>query len=72
MGLYLFLKVILYTFFLLLLIYGGLEVGVLGFESWIGFLGLGFSLHGVWGLRSHCGVGPSGFLWSGALYIAKK
>ena len=49
MGLYFFLKVILYTFFLLLLIYGGLEVGVLGFESWIGFLGLGFSLHGVWG-----------------------
>ena len=41
-----FLKVILYTFFLFLLIYGGLEVGVLGFESWIGFLGLGFLVDG--------------------------
>ena len=63
-----FLKVILYTFFLFLLIYCGLEVGVLVFESWIGFLGLGLSLHGVWGLRSPCGVGPLGF-WGLGLSI---
>ena len=41
-------RVILHNFFLFCLIYGGLGFGVLG--SYIGFLGLGFSVHGVWGL----------------------
>ena len=41
--------------YILLLIYGGLGVGVLGLGSWIGFLGLGISVDGVlgpvvWGL----------------------
>ena len=67
-----FLKAILYTFFLFLLIFGGLELGVLGFKSWIGFLGLGSLLHGVWGLRSPCGLGPSGFLGFGAHHIDRK
>ena len=39
--------------------------GVLGLESYVGFLGLGFQLM-VFGV---CGVGPSGFFWVGALYI---
>ena len=38
------------TYFSFLLIYGGLGVGVLGLWSWIGFVGLGFSFDGVWGL----------------------
>ena len=42
-----FLRFILYTFFSNLLIYGGLGFGVLGLGSWIGFLGLGFSVDGV-------------------------
>ena len=41
---YIFSRVILYTFFSFLLLYGGLGVGVLGLESWIGLLGLGFSV----------------------------
>ena len=43
-------RVILYTFFLFLLIYGGLVFGVLGLGSYIGFLEFGFSVDGVWGL----------------------
>ena len=39
--------VILYIFFSFLLIYGGLGVGVLGLGTWIGFLGLAFSVDGV-------------------------
>ena len=38
-------RVILHTFFSILLIYGGLGVGFLGFMSWIWFLG--FSVDGV-------------------------
>ena len=56
-----FLKAILYTFFLFLLIYGGLEVGVLGLESWIRFLGVGVFV--AWGL------GPEEPLWRGALWV---
>ena len=43
-------RFILYIFFFFWLIYGGLGVGVLGLGSYIGFLGLGFSVDGVWGL----------------------
>ena len=46
---------ILYNFFLFLLIYGGLGFGVLG--SYFGFLGLGLSVDGVWGL------------WCGAFWV---
>ena len=52
---FIFLRVILYNFFLFLLIYGGL-----GFWGWgliLGFWGWGFQLMGF-GAR---GVGPSGF-----------
>ena len=35
-------RVILYTFFLFWLIYGGLGFGVLGLGPYFGFLGLGF------------------------------
>ena len=42
--------VILYDFFLFWLIFGGLGFGVLGLRSYIGFLGLGFSVDGFWGL----------------------
>ena len=48
--LYFFPRFILYNFFLVWLIYGGLGFGVLGLGSYIGFLGLGFSVDGVWGL----------------------
>ena len=53
-------KVILHTFFSFLLIYGGFGVGVFGLWSWIGLLGLGFSVDGVWALW---------FYWVGDLYI---
>ena len=46
-------KAILLTFFSILLAYGPQ-----GLVTWVGFLGLGFSVDGVWGL----GVGPSGFI----------
>ena len=36
------------------LIYNGFEIGVKGLGSWIGLLGLGFSVEGVWCLC--CGV----------------
>ena len=49
-------RVILYTFFSFLLIYGGVGVGVLGLGSWIGFLGLGFSVDGFWGLWSGASI----------------
>ena len=52
----------LFFFFTFLLIYAGLGVEVLGLGSWIGFLGLGFSVDGVWA----CGMGLSGV---GAIYI---
>ena len=61
-------RVILYNCFLFWLIYGGLGFGVLGLESYMGFLGLGFSVDGVWGLW--CGA-----FWVfgvGALYINMK
>ena len=61
-------RVILYSFFLFWLIYGGFGFRVLGLGSYIWFLGLGFSVDGVLGL---C-VGPSGFFWVGALYINIK
>mgnify|MGYP001800260813 CR=1 FL=1 len=47
---YIFPRFILYAFFSFLLIYGGLGVRVLGLGSWIEFLGLGFSIDGVWSL----------------------
>ena len=46
---------ILYNYFSLLLIYGGLGLG-----SWNGLFGLGFLVDRVW--VGVCGVGPSGFL----------
>ena len=49
-------KVILYNFFLFWFLYGGLGFGFLGLGSYIRFLGLGFSVDGVWGLW----VGPFG------------
>ena len=61
--LYFFPRVILYNFFLLLLIYGGL-----GFWGWgliMGFWGWGFQLMGF----GACGAGPSGFFWVGAPHI---
>ena len=61
-------RVILYDFFLFWLIYGGLGFGVLGLGSYIGFLGLGFSVDRVWGLW--CGV--FWVFWVGALYINIK
>ena len=42
-------RFILYHFFLFWLIYCGLGFGVLGLGSYIGFLGLGFSVDGVLG-----------------------
>ena len=59
-------RVILYTFFSFLLIYGGSGFGVLELGSWIGFLRLGFSVDGA------CGMGPAGFFGVGALYIKNK
>ena len=50
-----FLRVIFYTFFLFLLVYGGLGIGVLGLGSWIWFLGWVFQLMGF----GACGVGPA-------------
>ena len=63
-----FSRVILYIFFLFLLIYGGLGLGVLGLGSYFGFLGLGFSVDGVWGLW----CGAFWVFWDGALYINIK
>ena len=48
----------LLLFFSFLLIYGGLGFGVLGLRSYTGFLGLRFSVDGVWGLW----CGPSWFV----------
>ena len=67
-SLYFFPRVILYNFLLFWLIYGGLGFGVLGLGSYIGFLGLGFSVDGF----GACGVGPSGFLGWGSLYKHKR
>ena len=53
-------------FFLFLLIYGDLGFGVLG--SYIGFLGMGFSVDGVRGLW----CGTFWVFWVGALYINIK
>ena len=49
-SLYFFPGFVLYIFFSFLLIYGDLGVGVLGLGSWIGFVGLGFSVNGLLGL----------------------
>ena len=68
MLLYFFPRVILYNFFLFWLIYGGLGFGVLGLGSLIRFLGLGFSVDGVWGLW----CGAFWVFWVGALYINIK
>ena len=38
------------SFFLFWLVYGGLGFGISVLGSYIGFLGLGFSVDGVWGL----------------------
>ena len=58
-------RVILHTFFSILLIYGGLGVGFFGLWSWIGLLGLGFLADWV----GPCGVGPSVVLSGrGSLY----
>ena len=65
-ALYFFPRVILYNFFLLLLIYGGL-----GFWGWgliLGFWGWGFQLMGF----GACGVGLSGFFGLGSLYKHKR
>ena len=56
-------------FILLLLIYGGLGFGVLGLGSYFGFLGLGLSVDGVWGLW--CGAFWV-FLGLGSLYKHKR
>ena len=59
-------RVILYNFFLFLAHLWW--VGVLGLGSYIGFLGLGFSVDGVWGLW----CGAFWVFWFGALYINIK
>ena len=46
----------------------GLGFGVLGLGSYIGFLGLGFSVDGFWGLW----CGAFWVFWVGALYISIK
>ena len=59
-------RVILYNFFLILLIYGGL-----GFWGWgliLGFWGWGFQLMGF----GACGVGLSWFYRDGALYTHRR
>ena len=61
-------RVILYNFLLFWLIYGGLGFGVLGLGSYMGFLGLGFSVDGVWGLW----CGAIWVFWVGALYMNIK
>ena len=66
--LYFFPRVILYNFFLLWLIYGGLGFGVLGLGFYIGFSGLGFSVDGVLGLW----CGALWVFWVGTLYINIK
>ena len=66
MRLNIFPRVILYTFFSNLLIYGGL-----GFRGWglgLGFWGWGSQLMGF----GACGVGPSGFFGVGAFSINIK
>ena len=63
--LYFFPGLFFIIFFLFWLIYGGLGFGVLGLGSYIGFLGLGISVDGVWGLWCEA-------IWVfrvGALYI---
>ena len=54
-------RVILYTFFLFLLINGGLGLGFWGWSLILGFWGWGFQLMGY----GTCGVGPSGFFGLG-------
>ena len=66
--LYFFPRGILYNFFLFWLIYGGFGFGVLGVGSYIGFLGLGISVDGVWGLWYRA----FWLFWVGALYIKIK
>ena len=58
-------RVILYTLFSFLTIYGGFGAGVLELGSWVGFLGKGISVDGVW--VGACGVEPYGFCGVGAL-----
>ena len=48
--------------------YDGLGFGVLGLGSYFGFLGLGLSVDGVWGLW----CGAIWVFWVGALYINIK
>ena len=60
MALYIFPKVILYTIFSFLLIYGGL-----GLRSWIGVLGVRFQSMGFW----FYSMGPYVFCGVQALYI---
>ena len=62
-------RVILYNFFLFWLIYCGLGFGVLGLGSYIGFLWLGLSVDGVWGLW--CGSFWVFLGWS-SLYIHER
>ena len=64
--LYFFPRVILFYFFLILAHLWWF--GVVGLGSYIGFLGFGFSVDGVWGLW--CGV--FGVFWDEALYINIK
>ena len=52
----LFFPGLFYNFFLFWLIYGGLGLG-----SYIGFLGLGFSVDGVWACARPVGWGLLGF-----------
>ena len=47
---YIFPGLLFILFFLILTMYGGLGVGVLGLGSWIGFLSMAISVDGVWGL----------------------
>ena len=61
-------RVILYNFFLFWLIYGSLGFGVLGLGPYIGFLGFGFLVDGVWG--PWCW--DFWVFWLGALYINSK
>ena len=68
LALYFFPGVILSTFFLFLLIYGGLGLGFKGWRLLLGFWGWGFQLMGF----GACGVEPSGFFGYGALHINIK
>ena len=52
-----------YSFYFILIFFSFMVV--LGLDTCIGFLRLGFVVDG----SGACGVGPSGFLWVWALYI---